>query len=136
MKAPEQETPAEKKARLSAEIARTPSWESFISAFRDRASSCRETCNCGREFYNPGNGWDWEFGEIEALEAVKATPLNYAVQRIRLEGCIYVEDCDCWHERALRIIGFINRHNYALADFLTLEKTRKQLEADRSPVVK
>jgi hypothetical protein len=82
------------------------------------------------------SGYDWDEGEYEALVAdPNATALNYAVGVVEFEGRYFVDGCDCWHDRARKIIGFLINHDEAIALFLTLEKERKRREADRSPVV-
>jgi hypothetical protein len=114
------------------------SWESFEEAFRGRVSGCVRDCECGRTFWDGYNsGYSWEAGEVERLEAdPKATRLGYGVEIIEFEGRSYVSDCDCWHQRAIRIIAFLRGHDEAIADFLTAEKERKMRAADRSPTVK
>jgi hypothetical protein len=110
--------------------------DSFISGFRDRTGSARRTCNCGREFFDNVNSWDFYEGELEALhENSNATALAYAVESIELEGRYFVTDCNCWHQRAARVIQFLIAHDEAIAVFLSAEKARKTVEADRSPVV-
>ncbi len=110
--------------------------ESFIEAFRDRVASSRATCHCGRMFYNPDNGWDWEEGELERLaDDASVTALNWAVSYISFEGRTFIVDCDCWHERAKRLMAFISGHDEKIADFLTAERRRRQDEANRSPTV-
>ena len=110
--------------------------ESFARAFRSGCGGCRRTCECGREFYDPHNNWSWEEGELEGLERRNATVLDYSVGTVEFEGKEFVEDCDCWHERATKIIGFIDNQSHAIADYLTNEKKRKQAIADFSPVVR
>lgn len=122
------------------EILPTPtdgSFESFERAFSSRTSGCVRDCNCGRVFYDAHNeGYSWEVGEYEKLDAdPKATGLDYAVSVLYFEGRDYVVDCDCWHQRAIRLISFIRGHDEAIAAFLTEEKKRKMAEANRSPVV-
>ena len=110
---------------------------SFEDAFATGGSGCMRVCNCGRVFYdNYNSGWDWNQGEIDALEAdPDATALDYSVGSVEFEGTEYAMDCDCWHERAEKIIGFIDGHAHAIAKYLTLEKQRKVAEAQSSPVV-
>jgi hypothetical protein len=110
--------------------------KSFEDAFRDRVSSCRAQCRCGRSFYNPAEGeWDWEDGEIEALIAAKATPVEWAVGYITFEGVTYVLDCECWKERAKKVAAFLSWHDEQIAAFLSNEKKRKIAEANRAPTI-
>ena len=54
---------------------------------------------------------------------------------VEFEGSRFVDGCDCWHERAKLVILFLQAHAAEIATFLTLEKARKQREAERAPVV-
>lgn len=54
---------------------------------------------------------------------------------IRLEGKDYALDCDCWHERAKRIIRWLSYNAEEVAAYLRLEKKRQQVAADAAPVV-
>lgn len=111
--------------------------ENFERAFTDGGASCRATCQCGRTFFTAEeSGWSWEEGEHEELRKdPKATMLDHAPGGVLLEGTNYVADCDCWHDRAKRIIGFLEAHGGAIAHWFKLEKARKQLEADNSPTI-
>jgi len=110
--------------------------ENFERAFSARHGTIRGDCACGKEFYE-GGSLHFEEGEEDALRAdEKAVCLQHGVSYVTFEGRQYVADCDCWLERAARIIGFIENHDHAIAEWLTLEKQRRQLEADHSPVVK
>lgn len=114
------------------------SFESFEKAFRGGINGLRRTCECGVEYWDSYNsGYDWDEGEREALEDDPTKiPVSYAVGIIEFEGRTYVDACTCWHERAKRIASWIDSHAEAIAEYLSLEKKRKQNEADRSPVVK
>ncbi len=111
--------------------------ENFEKAFTNNYSGCRRTCGCGREFWDGYNrGYSWEDGEIEALEKnPNATVLEHSVGTIEFEGREYVMDCDCWHPRAEKLMGFIDGHANEIAKYLTLEKQRKKSIADSAPIV-
>lgn len=110
--------------------------ENFIDAFDGGVGSCRATCHCGSEFYNPDYHWDFEEDEIEKLENDgNAVSLDHAVNYVVFEGRTYVTDCTCWYERAGKIMNFIDGHSHKIAKYLTLEKKRKEREAELSPVV-
>lgn len=110
--------------------------ENFELAFRAGTSGCRRRCECGVEYYDTCNHYDWEEGELERLEADKTSvPLDYSPGDIRFEGCEYVDACSCWHKRAERIMAFLDGHSHQIAEWLTLEKRRKQDIADDAPVV-
>jgi hypothetical protein len=82
--------------------------ERYIDAFTVPSSGCREVCRCGKQFYDTYNHWDWDEGEYEKLEKdKKAVGVGHAVQRVWLGGTEAVIDCDCWHELAMRYIGFL-----------------------------
>lgn len=113
------------------------SFESFEKAFRGGVSGLRRTCECGVEYWDAYNsGYDWEEGEREALENdPKAKALDHSVGVVEFEGRYYVDGCTCWHARAKKIAAWIDEHAVAIAEYLTLEKKRKQREADASPVI-
>lgn len=116
--------------------ATSDTFRNFERGFSPRHAGCRGSCQCGRVFYNPNGGWDWECGELEELEAnANATALDYSVEFVYLEGKEYAADCECWHARATRLIVWLQHHADEIAEFLRLEKRRKEIEAARSPVV-
>lgn len=105
--------------------------DSFVRAFHTMHGGCRETCECGKTYYNPTGGWDWEEGELDELDKdPNAISVDCSVTSIRFEGKEYVEFCDCWHERAERIMGFIDSHNIQIAEYLNMERMRKLFEAE------
>lgn len=110
----------------------------FKKAFALNRASSTEVCVCGRMFFNDNEG-TWGFTEFERdklRNEPNAIALNYAVTCIRFEGREYVMDCNCWQERAKMIAGFLDSHAYSIAEYLSLEKERKQKEADVSPLVR
>lgn len=109
--------------------------DDFEDAFSDSSGGCRRRCECGREFYNSDGGWTWEEGELDELSRSGATDLPYSVGLLAFEGRLVVPDCDCWQERAKRLIVFITNHDDAIATFLTLRKKRMVNAAARLPVV-
>jgi hypothetical protein len=111
--------------------------ENFERAFRMGTAGCRRTCNCGKEYFDNANGgYSWEEGELERLLASKtAVALGYAPGDMMFEGREYVDACDCWHKRAEQIMGFLDGHAQKIAEYLTLEKKRKQAIADHAPEV-
>lgn len=109
--------------------------ESFERAFRGRTSGAVRVCACGKTFYNPDHSWTWEEGEIEALQKAGATSSNYAIGVIEFEGKEYADHCECWKDRARKLVGFLVSHDEAIAVFLSEEKKRKEAEARRSPTV-
>lgn len=115
----------------------SPAGENFERAFSTRSAGCVRDCACGRVFYNPNGGWTWEDGEVEALAAnPKATALEWACGEVEFEGATYAADCDCWHQRAVKVATWIISHAAEIAEFLSLERERKTNEAEMSPVVR
>lgn len=108
----------------------------FEQAFRSPRSSMQETCGCGRIFFDFANSWDWEDGEQEALlENPNATALLYSVECVSIDGKEYVIDCDCWHEKATRIMGWIDAHDDQLVEFFKLDKERLETLARNAVVI-
>lgn len=107
------------------------SLRSFEDAFDSHCCGCRRECECGTIFWDSYNdGYDWDDGEREALEAnPNARSLRYSVGTIILDGREYVMDCDCWKKKAARIIGWLTQNAREVATFLNLEKKRKLQEA-------
>jgi len=103
-------------------------FDNFQEAFRSGCSGCRRECECGKVYYNPDGGWDWNEGELEDLEKYNAIALDYTVGTLVIDGEEYVTDCDCWHEKAKKIIAWMERNKYAFVEYLQLEKKRKQKE--------
>jgi len=110
-------------------------FENFEEAFKTSGAGCFRQCHCGRGFYNAGGGWDWEPGELEALENSDATNVEWSVGTILVLDIEYVLDCDCWHAKAAQMIEWLDRSATAIVRYLKLEKQRKQREADESPVL-
>lgn len=100
--------------------------DNFINAFGDGISSIRDTCACGKMYYESD-----EFDE----ELIGALPLDGSVKTITFEGKTYVRDCSCWVERAKLIMGFIDTHNHEIASYLNAEKKRMTEEANSLPTV-
>ena len=94
--------------------------EIFEKAFGLSVGHSCMKCECGKTFYNSNGGWDWENGELEALEKSKnAIDLDYSVGEIGFEGKRYVPDCECWHERAMMIFKFLMTYNYQIIELFT-----------------
>lgn len=110
--------------------------ESFKEAFHTGMGGCRRECDCGVQFYNSDGGWDWEERELERLEADKTSrDIDCSVAEVEFEGKSFVYQCDCWHERAEKLMEFIDGHSHGIAEYLTLEKLRMQAEVDNMPTV-
>lgn len=110
--------------------------ERFERAFNSGSGGCRRVCECGQEFYNSDPGWTWDDGELEDLESSSAIDCDWTVGTIIFEGKEYVMDCDCWHERALKIMRWIDSHDDEIALYLSGEKEEKRRIAEAAPLVK
>jgi hypothetical protein len=108
--------------------------EIFERAFSAGIRSCRMTCACGKTYYNDEGGFDWEPGELEALHKT-GVPLPHSVGGVEFEGHFYVDACACWHDRARKIMGFIDGHAHRIADYLNALKKARQAEAAGVPTV-
>jgi len=101
--------------------------EIFERAFASGGSGCRHTCDCGREFYDCYNSYDWEEGELEALEMDKAAEgHDYSVSTVYITGKEYCVDCDCWHDNAKAILSWMDANKYAFVKYLQLVREEKQ----------
>jgi len=111
--------------------------ERFERAFSMHVSGPVADCDCGRVFWDAYNsGYDWSEGERERLEADKAaTAVQYGVERICLEGRIYCMDCNCWHERATRIIEWLRNHQSSIGEWFRLEKKSLEHAASEVPSI-
>lgn len=110
--------------------------ETFEDAFKTSRGSCQGVCECGKQFYNSSGGWSWEEGEIETLEKENATNLDWSVGFLRFMNKEYCRDCECWHEKAKEVMGFIDSHIQQIAEYINREKNRKIKEAESMPNVK
>lgn len=131
--------------------------DNFERAFSLRTSGCRRECHCGSVFFDEGNTYDWDDGELEDLrqraEATRNGPaapvfepgymeepepkkerpvyaVDFSPGSLMFEGKEYVDACDCWHERAKHIMKFIDGHAHGIAEYLTREKRRKVQDAE------
>lgn len=105
--------------------------EIFEEAFKLHGSTGSERfCECGKIFYNSDGGWDWEDGRLEWLRKQKhAVDVDYSVGTLDFEGKQYCLDCNCWHERALRIFAFLVSHNSCI---VALFRAVKKYELEKA----
>ena len=107
---------------------------SFENAFTTDIGTYRGVCKCGKTFYNPHDSWDWTQGELESLEEnAETVPTISSIRFFAFEGSVYVEQCDCWKERANMIMGFLDGHMSQIAGYFKEERNRKLAEADAIP---
>ena len=75
--------------------------------------------------------------QLEALEAdPDAVARQWSIGTVILGGVEYVIDCKCWHAPAMKCIEWMDENAHQVAAYLSLEKNRKQDEANRSPLVR
>jgi hypothetical protein len=111
--------------------------ENFERAFTSGGGGCRKTCECGKEFYNPDDSWDWDDGELDELYAdPDAVSLPHTVGTLIVGGTEYVCDCDCWLPQAVKMMAWLDANAYQIAEYLSLERERKTAEAERAPLVR
>lgn len=100
-------------------------FENFEKAWGTRSAGCYEYCACGRVFYDVENSYDWNEGEMDQLRAnPNAFARSYGIERVNIDGVIYASDCDCWHEKATRIINWLDVNRYNLKEYFELERKR------------
>ena len=109
--------------------------KTFYDAFKVPVGSCRGTCNCGKVYYNSNGGWDFDENEIEQLKLMGATDLDYSIGFIEFEGLTYIYDCECWHERAVKIQSFIDGHSHQIAAYINGEAKAIYEAAKMAPTV-
>jgi hypothetical protein len=110
--------------------------DNFERSFRGGSSGCLRQCNCGVVYYDVVNSYDWEEGELERLQKdPTAKPLEHSCGDIVFEGRSYVDGCDCWHNRAVTIMTFLDSHQGKIAEYFKLEKARKLKEAGEVPEI-
>lgn len=114
--------------------------ENFERAFSSGTGSCRVTCDCGKIYFNATDRGCWEPGELDELQRLeqdgKAISTDYTIDYIDFEGKQFANGCDCWHSRAIKIMAWLDAHAHKMAEYLSLEKERKQSIADHSPLVR
>lgn len=107
----------------------------MYKSFNGSTGGCRNKCHCGKEYYNEDGGWDWEDGEIEKLEKSDAINVEYSIGVVQFEGKEYVDVCDCWHDRARHIKGFLDTHTWGIAEYFKLKKADLLERANSFPEI-
>ncbi len=114
----------------------SPKLENFREAFSPPMGTIRALCHCGKTYYDSQDEGCFEPGELEDLRAnPEAVELDCGTGFVNFEGKEYCWHCTCWHERAMKLIAWIDSHSYGVADYLTRERTRKFDDAESSPIV-
>ena len=107
----------------------------FEEAFSDITGTCRKQCSCGIEYYNPDPVWDFEPGELEALDASDAIAVDYSIGTVVFDNQEFVNLCGCWYKRAEQIMAFLDNNNNSIAKYLNLERQRKIDDANHTTQV-
>lgn len=109
--------------------------DNFCEAFDGRIVGIWHYCKCGRLFYGSQHSWDWEVGEYDRISKQKNSVASKydGVSVVSFEGNEYVNECDCWHERAKQIMGFLDAHAQEIGDYFRLERQRLLRLSERFP---
>ncbi len=109
--------------------------EVFAEVFSTGYAGCTIECHCGKVFYDSVNSYDWNEGELESLLADKtAVALSYSVRGVVFEGKEYVSDCDCWKDRASKIIVWLDANAERVGSLFRELKQVRIAEADKLPI--
>jgi len=106
----------------------------FEDIFDSRVGSSVRTCCCGRVYFNPDGGWDWEEGLLEELYAEaekdpdKYRALDYPVGYMMINDQTVVYNCPCG--TAERYEGFLVKHARQIATYLNGRAKFLRKEAD------
>lgn len=96
----------------------------FIEAFSTDISASSHTCHCGITYFdNDVGAWTWDDGELELLQETGMAS-DDGVHLMGFEGKSFVIACECWHERANKITGFLDSHRQSIATYLNGERER------------
>lgn len=102
-------------------------FESFKKAFSSDEGLRHVFCCCGKQYHDP---YDMHMGETE-LEFLEEDGVSLSVLpneglfTISFEGKTYASACNCWHERAEKIMGFLDTHHSQIASYLNFERKRR-----------
>ena len=103
--------------------------EIFEEVFDSHVGGCVRTCSCGKIYYDGCNDWDWDDGELEALEKnSKAIPLDHSVGTMSINEEEIVYGCDCG--RAKKYEDFILSHAKQIATYLNRRAEALKEEAE------
>lgn len=110
--------------------------QNFEDAFNPGVGTCSDICLCGRAYYERVDDDRWEDGEFNQLENDKnATGLDHQIGYVKFEGNTYVSACDCYKDRAQKLMSFIDSHDVQIARYLNAERARKISAAEEVDIV-
>lgn len=84
-------------------------------------------CHCGRRFWDSHNleHYDRSDEEVARLRAdLGITPVDAAIGHVVIDGTVYCDACDCWHEKARRIIAWVRDNSEFLREWFKRERCR------------
>lgn len=96
----------------------------FKEAFSTESVTDLE-CACGKHYFSTLGWSDGEFDSVAANTSSCIVHTELDINVIAFEGKEYADYCDCWHERAEKIMGFLKSHHRQIAAYLNLERQRK-----------
>lgn len=101
----------------------------FEDAFADNVCGCRRTCVCGVVHYDAYNHYDWEDGELEALESDPETVgHDGTVGTMTINNEEIVIGCTC--NKAQQYETFILGHARQVAKYLNAKAASMREVAD------
>lgn len=111
----------------------------FRRVFDSHSGGCRRRCACGREHFDfSDNGWSWEVGELERLEALALKEPDLYIGHDNTIGTMEIAGleivCDCKCETAAKYERFICTHARQLAEYLRKRAKELRETADETDV--
>jgi hypothetical protein len=111
----------------------------FQQAFSSHISGCLMSCdNCGHTYFDVANAWDWDAGELEALNELAGkkpdeyTACDGSISSYIVNGKEIPEDCQCGFGADQE--QFIQKHAAQIADYLNKRGERLRKIADETKV--
>ncbi|KDN94659.1 hypothetical protein [Hydrogenovibrio marinus] len=80
-------------------------------------------CDCGKHFFST-YGQDEDLERPLPKDTENTIFTEHDIDELVFEGKHYSDYCNCWHERAKNIMGFLDSHHSAIADYLNAERKR------------
>lgn len=107
--------------------------EIFEGSFSDPWSGCQGLCDCGKEYYDTYNYYDWEKGEIDALENRGAIRIPHAIGSVSFLGKTYINVCECWFPKRDALISFLDSYDCQIADYINTKRKMLKIEYENHP---
>jgi hypothetical protein len=111
--------------------------ELFEKIFDSGIGSCVHECFCGVYHFDEYNTWDWEDGELEALQEKAKTDKKYmphgqGIGWIEINGCDFVYGCSC--DNATKYENFLRNEAERIAEFLNGVSEESAKHAEKTKV--